>query len=195
MLDLKKYDTEIIEQLVQQTEQEIELSKSNEIAVKELYKLNKIDTNFDSEITKIYDKQYIRDAIKDLFIKYDFTYDIKNIVELKILGFRNFQIAERVGKGAQAVSNTLARKEVKEFFDDLFALKIADNSEKISIGNTLAINTLLDLLKSPDERIRLQASKVFIDLAKEQLPNSKQNVSVPNNAVTLDLKKIGYKTE
>jgi hypothetical protein len=194
MLDLRKYNDEVIDKFVKTTESDVVVSQENKSAIVQLNKLQNVETNFDTEVKRIYDKQYIRDAIKDLFIKYDFSYDLKNIVELKILGFRNFQIAEKVGKGAQSISNALSKQEVKDFFNDLSALRIADNTEKISIGNSLAINKVLELMNSKDERVSLAASKIFIELNKDSNQLDKK-FSSPNNAVALDVKRLGYKSE
>lgn len=194
MLDLKKYDMQVIKTVLNDENKNLEIGGENKVIIKEMNRLKKVDTNFESEIKNIYDKQYMIDAIKDLFLKYDFSYDIKAIVEFKLLGYRNFQIAEKVGKGQQAISNTLAKPEVKDFFNDYFALRAADNAEKISIGNTLAINKLLELINSQDERVALAAAKIFFDSNKET-NTKKENVTVPNNAVVLDMKKLGYKNE
>lgn len=194
MLDLNKYDKDVINILIEKTEKEVEIDKENQKRINKLNNLKSINTNFETEIKAIYDKQYMIDAIKDLFIKYDFTFDIKTVVELKLLGHRNFQIAEKVGKGQQAISNTLARPEVKDFFNDYFALRAADDAEKRNIGNTIAINKLLELMNSKDERIVLAAAKIFYDSNKD-INAKKEKVTVPNNAVALDMKKLGYKNE
>lgn len=128
-----------------------------------------------------FDIEYRKSAYEEIYSKHPVTEKVRSIIEMRLDGFSNKDIAEALDMHPVSISKNLNTDIAKKIMSELRALNFITRQEKIEYAMNIALDENIKLLTDEDKRIRHKAIDAQIKFFTIANPNNNNaNVSVTN---------------